>query len=395
MTSIFNSLGSNYDRPSGAYQMYIGGKHKRQQLRDLLKHHYGSQDVQLVYKGREALALALQALHLPAGSWVAINGYTCYAVYEAVVAAGFKPWYLDISRDELDFSAQTLQEALASTSHIAAVIIQNSFGIPADLVAIQKVCALHQLPIIEDMAHCVGMHYSDGSEAGTQTEAAALSFSQDKMIDAVTGGALLLRQGQITAQLTTAGLRIRATARIYPWLIGFVRQTHHLGLGKALLKVVKKLKLIPGPMSGKALPLHTLPNWNAGLALKSFERLDHNTTHRQQIAAIYRRLLPAEAQFRHHDGAVYLRFPLKVDEPVKLTNYLKHLGIELGTPWYDAPVAPKRLFVKTDYRQGRCPNAEWMSKHMINLPTHAYVTEEAAQFIAERISTWLQSTPNQ
>jgi len=395
MPSIFNSLGSNYDQASGAYRLRLGGASRPSQLVDYLKQRYAASDAQLVYKGREALAQCLRALNLPAGSSVAINGYTCYAVYQSVVDTGLKPYYLDISRDSLDFGPETLRQALDGHPEIKAVIVQNTLGLPVDITAIQTICAERQLPVIEDMAHCVGMRYDDGSEAGTKTLAAAFSFSQDKMIDAVTGGAAIVRQGELPAVMAPAGLRLRFTARIYPWLIGFIRRTHASGLGKIGLRLAKLLKLLPGPMSGNAQPAHRLPSWNAGLTLLAFDRLEANVQHRQAIAAIYRAALPAQIQFEYHAGAVYLRFPLKIEKADELVRYLRSFGIGLGTRWYDAPIAPKWVNAQTDYQAGTCPNAEWMSERMVNLPTHVHVSEKEAHFIAERVAAWLQSTPAQ
>src|SRR5581483_4863607 len=153
--NVFNSLGSNYDHASGAYRWHLGGRHKNAQLTVYLQNQFHCDQVALVYKGREALAEALKALELPAGSFVAINGYTCYAVYQAVVAVGLQPYYLDIEHDSLDFTAKTLQAALAKEPSIKAVMIQNTLGLPVDMAGIQKVCQPAKLPIIEDLAHSV------------------------------------------------------------------------------------------------------------------------------------------------------------------------------------------------------------------------------------------------
>lgn len=390
MRSIFNSLGSNYDKPSGAYGMFIGSKNAHKVLHSRLAHHYNKTNITLCYKGREAITLGLNQLGLPAGSYVAINGYTCFAVYQAIIAANLRPFYLDIEKDQLNFTPARLEQSLKNEPNIKAVMVQNTLGLPADIAAISKLCNTYTLPLVEDMAHSVGLLYDSGLEAGTIGNIAAFSFSQDKIIDAVCGGAVITKD-PIKQPSVRPSIRIRAVTRVYPWLIGIISHTHGWGLGKVLLRIAKVLRLLPGPMSGNATPARVLPDWNASLAAKCFDRLEETVKHRQTIASIYRKNLPSKIQFEHKSGSVYLRFPIKVDKAPQLGEYLKKKGINLGTRWYDAPIAPKWLNAKTDYQVGQCPNSEWMSERMLNLPTHIHVSEDDAKYITGRVSEWLKS----
>ena len=47
--------------------------------------------------------LVEEQLDLPADAKVAINGYTCFAVYDAVVRAGHEPVYVDVKKGTLNF----------------------------------------------------------------------------------------------------------------------------------------------------------------------------------------------------------------------------------------------------------------------------------------------------
>lgn len=389
--SVFNSLGSNYKSKLGSYSP-VSILHANSKLLNYLKSHYHPQDAQLTYKGREAIALLLNNLNLPRGSYVAINGFTCYAVYQAVRAAGLKPLYLDIEKDELNFSAATLEKALKLPPYTTAVIIQNTLGIPCDIEAIKKICGHNNAVLVEDLAHSIGLVYENGAEAGTIGEASALSFSQDKMIDAVSGGAAIINTlDKLSEPMAKPSTRTQLISRLYPWLTYAIRKTFVSGFGKVTLKTAKAFKLLPGPMTGSAEKIHSLPAWNASQALRAYHKLPKIIIHRQRIAAIYREHLPGKIQFKHIDSAVYLRFPIKVEKPEELIKHLKRTGIYLSDRWYDAPVAPKRFFGKTDYRAGQCPNAEYIAQRIVNLPTHMNVSETQAHQIAERINQWLTS----
>ena len=191
--AIFNSLGSNYNFEFVLRSLFTKDAGKsRAALLGLLRKKY-SGDVVLTYKGREALTLCLELSKLPKESVVAINGFTCVAVYKAVEEAGYAVELLDNELGDLNFTAKILEEKLKKNPQIKAVIIQNTLGYPCDIEEIDKICKKNNLVLIEDLAHCVGASYSSGMEAGTIGDFTCLSFSQDKMIDAVSGGALVIR----------------------------------------------------------------------------------------------------------------------------------------------------------------------------------------------------------
>ena len=121
----------------------------------------------LTKNGRSGLALALKA-YLEPGTGVLVNGFTCYAVYEAILAAGLIPVWADINREDLNFDVRTLEAALKHTKNlqVTGVIVQNSLGKPVDMQKIEKFAKKHNLVIIEDLAHCVGTRYPDGRGRG-------------------------------------------------------------------------------------------------------------------------------------------------------------------------------------------------------------------------------------
>ncbi|HLB66656.1 MAG TPA: DegT/DnrJ/EryC1/StrS family aminotransferase, partial [Candidatus Saccharimonadales bacterium] len=108
--SVFNSLGSNYDSRFIFHSFGFGRKRDTANLKKLLHERYQAETIQLTYKGREAITLALKQLDLAEGSLVAVNGFTCYAVYQAITTAGLKPYYLDIEQGSLNFSPEILEQ---------------------------------------------------------------------------------------------------------------------------------------------------------------------------------------------------------------------------------------------------------------------------------------------
>src|SRR3989344_5571860 len=196
--NIFNSLGSNYYARYVLKALFsVGSRKDIKDLRNLHEEKYHGKAI-LFYKGREALTFALKILNLPKKSEVAINGFTCVAVFNAIRYAGFEALCLDLDETGgLNFTAKTLENSLKSNKNIKVVIVQNTLGYPCDIEKIEKLCRKHKLILIEDLAHCVGTVYEDGRETGTVGDLVVLSFSQDKIIDAVSGGALIVRNKKL------------------------------------------------------------------------------------------------------------------------------------------------------------------------------------------------------
>ena len=114
--AIFNSVGSNYNAQFALKTLFAGfGSHHRAALETHLTERYGG-ETHLFYKGREAIQATLVIAQLPENSKVLITGYTCFAVYQAVIDAGHEPVFVDIAEGEMNYSADTLKKSAKEPS---------------------------------------------------------------------------------------------------------------------------------------------------------------------------------------------------------------------------------------------------------------------------------------
>jgi dTDP-4-amino-4,6-dideoxygalactose transaminase len=394
--TVFNSLGSNYTFRFGLWSLFIRGHGQDQALCTYLEKRYQGTAV-LVYKGREAITLALSMINAK-DSLVGICGYTCFAVYEAVTTAGYKPYYLDID-DSLHFTYEIFMHAVKRAPGLKILILQNTLGFPVDIEKIETYCRDHEIVLIEDLAHSIGATYEDGREAGTVGDFTALSFSQDKMIDGVSGGALIVRNKRYrdTKPPRAFGAvsdKTRRRDRWYPFLTVLIRNSYSIGIGKVIHVLARRLNLLSIPMGTTAKAMHSLDSWYAVLILEAFQKLPENIRHRRQIAGIYQKLLHPQIQ----DDAITakisrssaLRYPVFVTRRDKLIRHLKKHGVYVSDIWYDSPIAPKRYLPLTDY-QNQCANAQKISDVMLNLPTHRNVSLTDAARIAQIINGYLKT----
>lgn len=395
--TIFNSLGSNYTLHFALTALFRRNKKQyADQLTHYLEKNYQGKTI-LLYKGREAITLALRILRLPKNSLIAINGFTCYAVYQAIVNAGHIPVYLDIEKNSLNFSATTLEQTFLQNTSIKAVIIQNTLGYPCDIEKISALCKKNNCILIEDLSHSAGAIYKNAQSAGTVGDLTVLSFSMDKILDAVSGGALIIRK-KITGysyQLEKVAYMQQLKDHLYPLLTFFIRTTYSFGLGKILHAVLKNLSLMSVPMESLSEKLaHSLPPWQCHLAYQQMVRLENNIRHRKNITTIYSTHIDQSLQSKKIAATIRqstnLRFPLFTLKRQNLISYLKNHGVNISDTWYNAPLAPKKFMEKTNYAH-QCPIAEKVADRIINLPTHQAILEKHALYIALLINKWLTS----
>lgn len=399
--SLFNSLGSNYNFSFVIQSLLMSpNSQSYTKLKSFLKTKYQAEQVILFYKGRQAIQTGLKILKLKPDSEVAITAFTCFAVYDAIVKAGLKSHLLDINHS-LNFSPATLKNDLQKNPQIKAVIVQNSLGYPQDMESIQKICQNNNVVLIEDLAHSVGSRYSPSQEAGTVGDLAILSFSQDKIIDAVSGGALVIHNKRFLMpreiNLATVSYRRQVVDRLYPILTYLIRNSYSFGLGKILHKVSNYLHLLSLPMTQNSNQPQSLSPWYCQLVLNQFQNLTQNLTHRQNTALIYAQLLDKKilspqiiSQIPHSSN---LRFPIFVENPHSLIKFLKKFAIFVSDIWYDAPIAPKKYSNLADYNQS-VPNSKKLCAKLINLPTHQSVNPKQAELIAEKVNLWLKLSAN-
>ena len=386
--SIFNSLGSNYNLKYVLNSLFSNTNGANQKLKKYLEEKYGGKII-LTYKGREALTLALKILNLPEKSEVAINGFTCFAVCKAIEEAGLTPICLDLEEknSDLNFTPEAFEKILKENKNIKAVVIQNTLGYPTDIEKIAKICHENKIALIEDLAHCIGTKYENGKEAGRVGDLIALSFSQDKIVDAVSGGALVIRNKKyqnpiLASQGDALEPEQKFKDHLYPMFTYKIRFLYDLGLGKFFHFLLKQLNLLSKPMEEGLYDFYSLPNWYCNLALSEFKNLSDQLNHRRKIAKIYAKNLNKKILQSRIVNKIplssNLRFPIFVNNREGLIKFLKNFKIFVSDIWYD-DVAPE------------CPNAVKISKTILNLPTHINVTEKDALRIAERINLWLKS----
>lgn len=106
-----------------------------------------------VANGTQALTLALMAMDLPAGGYVAMPAWTFVATAHAVLQAGLTPWFLDVDPETWALDPSEVATRLPTAGHpVVAAIPVSPFGRPLDLAAWRAFRAEMGIPVLVDAA---------------------------------------------------------------------------------------------------------------------------------------------------------------------------------------------------------------------------------------------------
>ena len=135
--------------------------------------------------GRNSIYFILKDIEKKKGRGEIIcPNYSCKAIPRAIIAAGFKPVFVDVDRSlSLDFK----EVKKAITNNTKAIIFYHPWGFlhSRDIVRISK---KHKIPLIEDCAQIIG------KEVGNWGQYSFFSFRTGKVISVGTGAIVFSKE---------------------------------------------------------------------------------------------------------------------------------------------------------------------------------------------------------
>lgn len=353
--------------------------------------------------GRTSLYAILKALGVSSGDEVLIQAYTCVAVPEPILWVGAEPVYVDCDEKTLTMDANDLARKITKKSKV--VIVQHTFGFPADMDAIMSLAKKHELFVIEDCAHAIGAKYKR-KKVGTMGDAAFFSFGRDKVISSVFGGFTASAKADLGGKIE----KIREGFS-YPSAFWIFQQLNHpiifsiakpvygfLGLGKIIIEIAKRLRLFSmavEPIERKggkpSFAFKKMPNALAILALGQFRKLGWLNRRRLNIAAFYDQRFSKTSiglpMARKEDESIYLRYTIQTEGRDDLMQFARSRGILLGD-WYSTPLAPDGVVYDLVGYKRDCPVAERLAKTSLNLPTHIQLSFKETMRVADIVREW-------
>lgn len=347
----------------------------------------------LYYRGRVGLYDILRQLGVGPGDEVVLQAFTCVAVPEAIMAVGATPVWADIAPESVNVDPAAL--AARITPRTRAVIVQHTFGVPAELDAILPLVQRDDLPLVEDCCHALASTFRQ-RVLGTIGDASFWSYEWGKPIVAGVGGEASFNDPALRAKAETdyakdfspapamksgvIAAQFLLHALLYsPRRFWWVRSAFH-ALGRAGVAQSNYNPVGPG--------VAMAPDFGWRMCGFSQSRLERarakahaSLPQRIRQAERYASGLRPESAQRVHvppgTEAVYSRFPIFVRRKQELLAAARASNLEIAE-WYSTPVHPLSGddLRQVHYSSGMCPRAEAAAASLVSLPLGSKVTPD-------------------
>jgi perosamine synthetase len=359
-------------------------------------------DVQFAHAfwaGRVALYAILKALGVGKGDEVLVPVPTNVVVANAVRYTGATPVYVDCRLEDYNMDLTRASELVTPRTRV--LLLQHTFGIPADLDGALELARRHGFHVIEDCVHSLGARYR-GRPVGCFGRAAFFSTEETKIISSTMGGVAVTSDPALASELRRIQAMCvrpaRALAAHYVTkLLAYhvLTQPHLHHYTRPTYELLGRRNPFPKPTSSDEQhglrPRNYergLSNAQAALALRQLGRLDENVTHRRMIADIYRVGLDAVSvrvpQPPSYVEPAYVRYPLWVEDREAIVRAVRTRAV--AGMWFTTVLSESKTPELAGYEPGSCPNAELSTNHLVNLPTHLRVTIDDAEAIVTAVS---------
>ncbi len=337
---------------SGAYIMGPQVAGLEQQLADYV----GVKHCITCGNGTDALSMALMALNIGPGDAVFVPDFTFFATAEAVAMVGATPVFVDVNRDTYNIDVDDLNKKYYDTLETdllpKAVMAVDLFGLSADYERLYEFCRGTALDLIEDGAQGFG-----GSLQGQRNchfgDIATTSFFPAKPLGCYgDGGALFTDNDQWAERLRSLRVHGKGTDKY---------DNVRLGLNSRL---------------------DTL---QAAVLQVKLRHFDQELEAVNRVARKYDELLACKVKtpmVPEGYTSSWAQYTIQAENRDELQARLKAAGIP-SMVYYPRTMSQQTAF--TYLNQKPCLAAEQLTKTVLSLPMHPYLTDEEIEIVANTV----------
>jgi dTDP-4-amino-4,6-dideoxygalactose transaminase len=308
-----------------------------------------------VNNGTTALHLAMLALGIGHGDEVIMPADTFIATAWGPSHAGATPVFVDCTSDTWQIDITKIEEKI--TPRTKAIIGVHLYGQPFDIEGVIAICKKHNLYLIEDTAQAQGARYK-GKTVGVFGEMACYSFYPGKNLGACGEAGGITTNNEAYKKHLHSLRNHGCEVRYYHDEIGYNYRMG--GLEGASLSI--KLKYLEG--------------WN---------------NRRRQIAKMYQTHISNDKIKLQHQpewaDSIYHLFVITTEDREDLMKYLNEHQI-FPALHYPVPCHLQKAYAHLGYKQGDCPNAEYLAAHCVSLPMYAELTDEQVHQVINVINKY-------
>jgi len=327
------------------------------ELEETLAQYVGTKHAVSCGSGTDALILALMVQDIQPGDEVITTAFTFIATAEVIAFLKAKPVFIDIKEDTYNIDPSRIEAAI--TPQTKGIITVDLYGQCADYDAVRSIASKHNLFIIEDAAQGFGAEYK-GQKSCSLADMGCTSFFPAKPLGCYGDGGMVFTDNDQKADIMKS-IRV-----------------HGKGSNK-----YDNIRI------GFNARMDTL---QAAVLLAKFRHYADEINARQKVSQYYTQNLNesiVKPKILNHNLSVYAQYCIRVPDRQDLQDYLKGQNIPTAVH-YPKPLHLQPAFSSLGYKEGDCPIAEAVSKNILALPMHPFLTKEEQDHIISSINTYCQ-----
>lgn len=341
---------------------YIMGKEVKE-LEEKLATYVGRKYCATCANGTDALTIAMKVLDIKAGDAVFVPTFTFYSTAEIVSLEGATPIFVDVDERTFNIDVEKLEKAInqvVTENKLIpkAIIPVDLFGQPAKFPEIEKIAKKHNLYIIEDGAQGFGGEIN-GKKACSFGNISTTSFFPAKPLGCYgDGGAVFTDDEEMYKKILS--IRVHGKG-------SFKYDNIRVGMNSRL-DTIQAAILLP--------------------KLEAFENYELND--RNKFASLYTEKLKNKVNTPLVPNGYlssWAQYTL-ILETEEEREYLKEKLNENGIPtmvYYPIPLHKQIVYKEYNFNLEDLKVAEKLSKCVLSLPMHPYMTEEQVEQISNLV----------
>jgi len=329
------------------------------ELEEKLSDYVGVKHTISCSSGTDALLVPLMAWGVGPGDAVFTTPFTYVATAEVISLLGATPVFVDVYESTFNIDCEKLELAIQNTISEGqltpkAIIPVDLFGLPARYRLIEEIAKKYDLKVIEDAAQSFGASIRD-QKVGTFGDVAATSFYPAKPLGCYgDGGAIFTNNDNLASKCKAIRIHGTTSDRYHSELIG---------------------------LNGR------LDSLQAAVLLEKLTIFDEELDLREKISIQYRtnlkncQYIPDNYKSSHALFSILLESDQQRDQTVEK---LQQNNVPTAI-YYKYPIHLMKAFSYLGYQKDDFPISEILSKRILSLPMHPYLSEDDVELIINQI----------
>ena len=350
---------------------FIGEGPKVLEFEETLKKHLQTENVLTTNSGTSALHLAYHiALNSEALKGYEVGEYnmykfimstpiTCTATNNPIIHNNAWIRWIDVDPITGNITPKTLKESLDTYKFKPeAITIVHWGGNPCDVEEIANICKEHNIKLIEDGAHSLGMEYN-GKPFGYYSDFAIHSFQAIKHITCGDGGCLRCKTKKDYER-----------AKLLRWY----------GIDRTIKEGIDLRCELDIPEAGYKFHMNDIA---ATIGNENFKHLDEILQKQRENAKYYDEIFKGKIKYvpeNHNGKSSYWLYTIHVDNRDELMQKLKEVSIMSSKVHSRNDTHSMFVEFKRDL-----PGVEEFNRTHLCIPVGWWVTEQDREFIAKKV----------